>query len=82
MSVKVHFSAELRRLTDGVADLGVDAPSVRRLIAALDAMYPGIGPRLSDGTSVAINGEIVADAMFESLPDGAEVHFIETLKGG
>ncbi len=82
MPVKVHFSAELRRLTDGVADLEVDATSVRRLITALDGMYPGLGPRLSDGTSVAINGEIVADAMFESLPDGAEVHFIETLKGG
>jgi sulfur-carrier protein len=80
--IRVHFSAELRRLTGGVADLEVDAPTVRRLMAALDERFPGIGQRLSEGTSVAINGEIVADAMFEDLPDGAEVHFIETLKGG
>jgi sulfur-carrier protein len=80
--IRVHFSSELRRLTGGVADLEVDAPTVRRLVADLEARFPGIGPRLSEGTSVAINGEIVADAMFESLPDGAEVHFIETLKGG
>ncbi len=80
--VKVHFSAELRRLTGGVADLEVDASSVRKLIAVLDQRFPGIGNRLTEGTSVAINGEIIADAHFEPLPDGSEVHFIETLKGG
>lgn len=80
--IKVHFSSELRRLTGGVADLEVDASSVRRLIAELDARYPGLGEHLSSGTSVAINGEIVADALFEQLPEGAEVHFVEALQGG
>lgn len=81
-SVHVHFSAELRRFTDGVADLDIEAATVRRLIRALDERYPGMGERLSEGTSVAINGEIIPDAEFEELPDGAEVHFLETLKGG
>ena len=80
--IKVHFSSELRRLTGGVADLEVDASSVRRLIAELDARYPGLGEHLRVGTSVAINGEIVADALFEQLPEGAEVHFVEALQGG
>ena len=60
----------------------VDAPSVRRLIKLLDERYPGIGERLSDATSVAINGEILADALYEDIPDGAEVHFLPTISGG
>lgn len=82
MAVHVHFSAGLRTHTDGVAEVEVEAESVRALIAALDARYPGMGPRLSEGTSVAIDGEIIPDALYEDLPDGAEVHFLDTLSGG
>ena len=80
--VKVHFSSGLRSFTGGVADIEVDAGTVRRLITELDTRFPGLGERLSSGTSVAIDGEIIADAMFEPIPDGAEVHFLETLSGG
>ena len=80
--VRVHFSAELRRLTDGVAELELEATNVRRLIRALDERFPGIGERLSEGTSVAIDGNIIPDAEFEELPEGAEVHFLDTLSGG
>ncbi len=80
--VTVHFSAELRRFTDGVAQMELEASNVRRLIRALDERYPGMGERLSEGTSVAIDGNIIPDAEFEDLPDGAEVHFLDTLSGG
>lgn len=79
---EVHFTADLRSFTGGVSDVTVDASSVRALIKALDELYPGLGERLSTGTSVAINGEIIADAMYEELPPDAEVHFLETLAGG
>jgi molybdopterin converting factor small subunit len=79
---EVHFSANLRSFTDGVANVSVEAATVRRLISALDSMFPGIGERLSEGTSVSIDGEIIADAMYEELPADAEVHFLETLSGG
>ena len=82
MPVHVHFSAGLRDLTGGVAEMEVEAANVRRLLSVLDDQFPGMGDRLSEGTSVAINGEIIADAHFEDLPDGAEVHFLETLSGG
>ena len=52
------------------------------ILSALDDQFPGMSERLSEGTSVAINGEIIADALFEELPEGAEVHFLETLSGG
>jgi molybdopterin converting factor small subunit len=80
--IKVHFSAELRTFTGDDAELALEASSVRRLVKTLDARYPGIGERLSSGTAVAINGEILPDAMFEDIPDGAEVHFLEALSGG
>ena len=79
----VHFSAGLRSsLTGGVADLVVEATTVRALIRALDERFPGIGEKLSSGTSVAIDGEIIPDADLEALAPHAEVHFLETLGGG
>jgi molybdopterin converting factor small subunit len=79
---RVHFSSGLRAYTGGVAEVDVSAPNVRRLIAALDQRFPGIGERLTSGTSVAINGDIIADAFLEPVPDDAEVHFVQTLAGG
>lgn len=78
----VHFPNSLRDLTDGVAEIEIDAPTVRRLIRALDDRFPGMGERLAEGTSVSINGEIMPDAIYEDIPDGAEIHFLPTLSGG
>jgi molybdopterin converting factor small subunit len=80
--VQVHFSAGLRSFTGGEAKVEIDARNVDLLIKALDQRFPGIGEKLSSGTSVAIDGEIIADAQFEPLPDGCEVHFLDTLSGG
>lgn len=80
--IHVHFASSLRDVTDGVAEVEVEAATVRRLIKALDERFPGIGARLSEGTSVAINGEIIADALYEDIPDGAEIHFLPALSGG
>ncbi len=79
---QVHLAAGLRDLTDGVAEVEVEAETVRALIRRLDERFPGIGERLRDGTSVAINGEILPDAIYEDLPPDAEVHFLPTLSGG
>ena len=80
--VTVKFSASLRDLVGDDEEIQVEAATVRRLIKALDERYPGIGERLGEGTSVAINGEILPDAIYEDIPDGAEVHFLATLAGG
>lgn len=83
--ITVKFSASLRDLTgedESVEFEAEEAATVRRLIKILDERYPGVGERLSEGTSVAINGEILPDALYEDIPDGAEVHFLATLAGG
>lgn len=79
--IKVVFGASLRDVT-GESEIEVEAPTVRRLIKLLDERYPGIGDRLIDGNSIAINGEILPDAIYEEIPDGAEVHFLPTISGG
>ena len=82
MAVDVHFSAELRSHTGGVARVEVEAGSVRRLLRSLDLQFPGIAERLSEGTAVAIDGVIVSDALYEDLPEACEVHFLPALAGG
>ena len=78
----VHLAAALRDLTGGVAEVEIEASTVRELIKRLDERFPGIGERLREGTSVAIDGEIIPDAIYESIPEGAEVHFLPTISGG
>ena len=82
MTTRVHLAASLRDLTDGVAEVEVEATTVRRLITQLDERFPGLGERLSEGTSVSINGEIIPDALYEDIPEDAEIHFLPTLSGG
>lgn len=80
--IRVHLASSLRDLTEGVAEVEIEAANVRRLIKNLDERFPGMGDRLAEGVSVSINGEILPDAIYEDLPDGAEVHFLPTLSGG
>ena len=79
--VRAHLTTELRRFSDGVAEVEVEARSVRQLIAALELRYPGIREPL-EGTAIAINGEVVSDPIYEALPENAEVHFVPAPVGG
>ncbi len=79
---RIHFSTPLRRFTGGVAEVEIDAPTVKALIAELDRRFPGIAEPLDKGTAVAIDGEIIAHATYEPIPDGAEVHFVSAPSGG
>lgn len=81
---QVHFSSAQRRLTGGVAEVEVEAATVRELLAKLEGMFPGIGAHLdaTSATAVAIDGDIIPDAAYEPVPPDAEVHFITPLAGG
>jgi hypothetical protein len=77
----VHFGLEQQRFTGGVAELEIDAPNVEQLIRKLDARFPGLGPLL-ESSAVAINGEVVNDAAYEPIPEGAELYFVVKAAGG
>ncbi len=77
----VHLSLEQRRFTDGAAEVEVEAGNVKQLIAKLEEKFPGIAAILED-SAVAINGEIVNDPAYESVPAGAEIYFVTKAAGG
>ncbi len=79
---KVNFSTALRRFTDGVESIEIDASNVRQLIHELDRRFPGIGAQLRGGTAVAVDGEIIQEALLEPLGPTSEVHFLPSFGGG
>lgn len=80
----VHFATAQRRMTGGVAEVDVAAATVKELVNKLEAMFPGIGAYLNEtsATAVAIDGDIIPDAMYEPVPEDAEIHFVTPLGGG
>jgi molybdopterin synthase sulfur carrier subunit len=48
MTITVRIPAQLRQLTGGSGEIGVEATTVREAIAALDRAHPGLGERLLD----------------------------------
>ena len=81
---QVHFSSSQRRLTGGLTQVEVEAETVRELLRKLESMFPGIRAHLdkTSATAIAIDGDIIPDAIYEPVPPGAEVHFISPLAGG
>lgn len=78
---RIFLGLEQRRFTGGVAEVEIQASTVKQLIAKLEARFPGIGEQL-EGTAVAIDGSIVAHATYEPVPEDAEIHFVPTPSGG
>jgi len=48
MSVTVRVPAQLRTLTGGAGEVGVEGSTVGEALKALDAAHPGFGERLFD----------------------------------
>ncbi len=80
--IRVVLTGNLRRLVGGASEIEVEAGTIGQLFRALDARYPGIAPHLEEGVAVAIDGEIVQDALFEPIRPGAEVHRMPHSAGG
>ena len=79
---RVFLGSALQRFTGGVEEVEVEAATVRSLVAELDRLFPGLGGQLRSGIAVAIDGEIIADAIYEPVPEDAEVHFLPAIGGG
>jgi molybdopterin synthase sulfur carrier subunit len=78
----VTLTGTLRQYTGGVAELEVDAGSVRQLFARLVADYPALAPQLERGLAVAIDGQIYQDALLQEIGAGSEVHLLPQIEGG
>lgn len=88
MEHDVWIPALHRDLTHGVEVVKISATTVGELIAQLDAAYPGMAARLTDGgrirpyISVAINEEITHRGLHQKLRAPSEIHFVPALGGG
>ena len=72
----------LAQLTGGVAEFQLSATSVKQLFEQLSALHPGIERHLEDGVAVAIDGQIVQDALFEPIGPRSEVFIMPAIAGG
>jgi molybdopterin synthase sulfur carrier subunit len=86
--VKVFIPPLLRDAAGGVDHVEVSATTVRQVVAALEARFPGISDRLCagdalrPGITVAVNGSVSSVGMLQKVPDGSEVHFLPAIGGG
>ncbi|MBL8384706.1 MAG: MoaD/ThiS family protein [Burkholderiales bacterium] len=71
-----------QRHTGGVREFAVEASTLRGVIKAMEARYPGLGEHLEEETSVAIDGELHEVVYTMPLRPGAEVVFIPRIEGG
>lgn len=78
----------LRDLTGGVQQVTVSGETVRDLIAALDARYPGLAGRLIEegtlrrGLVLTIDGVTSRQGLRARVGPESEVHFVPAIGGG
>jgi molybdopterin synthase sulfur carrier subunit len=78
----VFTSGFANRYTRGVREFEVQAKTMRDVIKAMDALFPGLGHHLEEETTLAINGDMHETGYFQPVPPGAEVFFIPRIEGG
>ena len=85
---RVFVPTLLRSMTGGVGEIEVEGATVREVVEALEARFPGIRDRLVDGArfrpnvSVAVDGEVSPAGLREAVGPDSEVHFVTAIRGG
>ncbi len=78
----------VRDLTAGQAQVNVPGKTVGDVIAALDAVYPGIqdrlckGDRLDPAITVSVDGRVTQLGLLEPVGEQSEVIFLPAVAGG
>ena len=68
--------------TGGMLEFEVEADTVRRLIAELEARFPGFGEHVDRRMAIAIDGEIHQDAWSAAIRRDSEVYLLPRIGGG
>jgi molybdopterin synthase sulfur carrier subunit len=80
--MKVSLTGALRTAADGVAEIDVEATTIRELLTRVLERYPDMDGLVDDGIAVSINGEIFRDNWSEPIPADAEVFLLPRIQGG
>jgi molybdopterin synthase sulfur carrier subunit len=85
---RAFIPSPLRDLTGGQAEVEIAGATVREVVAALDARFPGIAERLcsqgelSPALQVSIDGTLSRRGLDAKVPANSEVHFLPVFGGG
>lgn len=85
---RAFIPSPLRDLTGGQAEIEIAGATVREVVAALDARFPGIADRLcsqgelSPALQVSIDGTLSRRGLDAKVLANAEVHFLPVFGGG
>jgi len=80
--VEVNLWSGLRRFTDGVVTVEVEAKNVGEVLEGLARLYPELEDIIEAGVSVAVDGKVIASGLTERVKPDSEVFLIQQLKGG
>jgi molybdopterin synthase sulfur carrier subunit len=84
----VYLSTQLRDAVGGNTQFELPGSTVRELVSALAALYPGIEDRLIDnnelarGLAVSIDGSVAPLGLLAKVKSTSEVHFLPAIGGG
>lgn len=78
------------KLTGGAQQVEIEGSTVRQVIEALEAQYPGFRQRIIDADedriradiAVSVDGEISAEGLRRKVGEKSEVHFLPAMSGG
>jgi len=85
---RVFIPPLLRVMAQGAESVVVPGTTVREVIDALDARFPGIGPHLRDedslrgGLTVVIDADVSPRGLLQKVGTDSEVHFLPPIGGG
>jgi len=85
---RVFIPPLLRPRAGGAESLELPGRSIREIIAALDARYPGLGQALCDGDSlragltVVVDGDVTPQGLLQRVSPESEIHFLPAIGGG
>jgi len=80
--VEVHLWSGLRPFAGGLDRVEVEAKTIGQMLARLKEAYPGLGPAIDAGVSVAIDGRIIASSLTEAVGPDNEIYLMQRLRGG
>jgi sulfur-carrier protein len=78
----VRLTGDVAAFTGGLLEIEVVADSFGRMIAELDARYPGLGDFIDKRMAIAIDGVIHQDAWGAILAPQAEIVLLPKIGGG
>jgi molybdopterin synthase sulfur carrier subunit len=80
--VTVTVWGSLRAFTDGQAEVTVEAANFKEVLDGLRRDWPGLGPTIDAGVSLAIDGRMVKDSWFHPVRPDSEVVLMPYMQGG